>query len=49
MTQEEAEKFVRKVMVQREPWESPDEQQVKWGAELILLYEQMLEEMNERN
>lgn len=44
MTQEQAEKFVRKVMTEREPWEPPDEQRVKWGAELILLYEKMLDD-----
>lgn len=42
MTQKEAEQFVHEVMVRLRPWEIPDADKIKWGAELILFYESKL-------
>ena len=44
MTREQTEQFVRDLMLRREPWAPPDEEQVRWGAELLLWYEQVLQE-----
>lgn len=41
MTQAEAEQFVRETMTRLRPWETPDEQMVKFGVELILYYEKI--------
>lgn len=39
MNRGKAEKFVREIMTRLKPWETPDEQMVKFGVELILYYE----------